>query len=112
MMWWDTAQALLVRDASLLIEGALAKFSEVLARRAQEFRHTPQIGRTHGVHAEPITFGLKVANWYAENQRNIGRFADAAAQMRIGQDFRCGRECLTPGPRKSKSAFASGLVST
>src|SRR5205814_9840501 len=58
----DTAQALLVRDASRLIEGALAKFSEVLARRAQEFRHTPQIGRTHGVHAEPITFGLKVAN--------------------------------------------------
>jgi adenylosuccinate lyase len=81
----DTAQALLVRDASRLIEAALARFSDVLARRAQEFRHTPQIGRTHGVHAEPITFGLKVANWYAENQRNIERFADAAAQMRIGK---------------------------
>ena len=81
----DTAQALLVRDASRLIEAGLAKFSEVLARRAQEFRHTPQIGRTHGVHAEPITFGLKLANWYAENQRNIERFADAAAQMRIGK---------------------------
>ena len=81
----DTAQALLVREASHLIEAALAKFSDVLARRAQEFRHTPQIGRTHGVHAEPITFGLKVANWYAENQRNIERFADAAAQMRIGK---------------------------
>src|SRR5229473_2117072 len=67
----DTAQALLVRDASRLIEAALVKFSEVLAKRAQEFRHTPQIGRTHGIHAEPITFGLKVANWYAENQRNI-----------------------------------------
>jgi len=81
----DTAQALLVRDASRLIEAALARFSDVLARRAQEFRHTPQIGRTHGMHAEPITFGLKVANWYAENQRNIERFADAAAQMRIGK---------------------------
>jgi adenylosuccinate lyase len=81
----DTAQALLVRDASRLIEAGLAEFSEVLARRAQEFRHTPQIGRTHGVHAEPITFGLKVANWYAENQRNMGRFADAAAQMRVGK---------------------------
>jgi len=81
----DTAQALQVRDASRLIESALAKFSDVLARRAQEFRHTPQIGRTHGVHAEPITFGLKVANWYAENQRNMERFADAAAQMRIGK---------------------------
>ena len=81
----DTAQALLVRDASRLIEAGLAKFGEALARRAQEFRHTPQIGRTHGVHAEPITFGLKVANWYAENQRNIERFADAAAQLRIGK---------------------------
>ena len=81
----DTAQALLVRDASRLIEAALAKFSEVLARRAQEFRKTPQIGRTHGIHAEPITFGLKIANWYAENQRNIGRFEDAAAQMRVGK---------------------------
>src|SRR5690349_20357425 len=81
----DTAQALLLRDASRLIEAALVKFSDVLAKRAQEFRHTPQIGRTHGVHAEPITFGLKMANWYAENQRNIGRFEDAAAQMRVGK---------------------------
>lgn len=81
----DTAQALLVRDASRLIEAALVKLSDVLAKRAQEFRHTPQIGRTHGVHAEPITFGLKVANWYAENQRNIERFADAADQMAVGK---------------------------
>jgi adenylosuccinate lyase len=81
----DTAQALMVRDASRLIESALEKFSEVLAKRAQEFRHTPQIGRTHGIHAEPITFGLKIANWYAENQRNITRFRDAAAQMAVGK---------------------------
>jgi adenylosuccinate lyase len=81
----DTAQALMIRDASRLIASALAKFSEVLARRAQEFRHTPEIGRTHGVHAEPITFGLKVANWYAENQRNIARFRDAASQMAVGK---------------------------
>ena len=81
----DTAQALLVRDASRLIESALVEFSDVLARRAQQFRNTPQIGRTHGIHAEPITFGLKIANWYAENQRNIDRFADAAAQMRVGK---------------------------
>ena len=81
----DTAQALLVREASVLIKAALVKFSHILARRAQEFRHTPQIGRTHGVHAEPITFGLKVANWYAENQRNIERFAEAAEQMRVGK---------------------------
>ncbi len=81
----DTAQALLVRDASRLIEAALVKFSDVLAKRAQEFRHTPQIGRTHGIHAEPITFGLKVANWFAENQRNQERFRDAAGQMAVGK---------------------------
>src|SRR6202045_4197960 len=81
----DTAQALQVREASRLIEAALVRFGDVLARRAQEFRHTPQIGRTHGVHAEPITFGLKIANWYAENQRNQQRFRDATAQMAVGK---------------------------
>src|SRR6267143_994568 len=67
----DTAQALQVREASKLIERDLVMFGEILDLRAHEFRHTPQIGRTHGVHAEPITFGLKIANWFAENQRNI-----------------------------------------
>jgi adenylosuccinate lyase len=81
----DTAQALLVQDASRLIEAALAKFGDVLGKRAQEFRHTPQIGRTHGIHAEPITFGLKIANWFAENERNQGRFRDAAVQMAVGK---------------------------
>ncbi len=81
----DTAQALQVRDASRLIERALVMFGEVLDVRAHEYQHTPQIGRTHGVHAEPITFGLKIANWFAENQRNIVRFRDAAAQMNVGK---------------------------
>jgi adenylosuccinate lyase len=81
----DTAQALQVRDASLLIERALVTFGEILDLRAHEYQHTPQIGRTHGVHAEPITFGLKIANWFTENQRNIARFRDAAAQMAVGK---------------------------
>src|SRR5438105_4926133 len=81
----DTAQALLLREASRWIEAALVKFGDVLAKRAQEFRHTPQIGRTHGIHAEPITFGLKIANWFAENERNQQRFRDAAAQMAVGK---------------------------
>jgi adenylosuccinate lyase len=81
----DTAQALQVRDASKLIERSLVLFGEILDLRAHEFRHTPQIGRTHGVHAEPITFGLKIANWFSENQRNIGRFREAAAQMAVGK---------------------------
>jgi adenylosuccinate lyase len=81
----DTAQALLIREASKLIEAGLARFGEVLAKRAREFQHTPQIGRTHGIHAEPITFGLKIANWYAENRRNQERFRAAAQQMAVGK---------------------------
>ena len=52
----DTAQALLIRDASKLIEEAIARFAEILEKRAWEFKDTPEIGRTHGIHAEPITF--------------------------------------------------------
>jgi adenylosuccinate lyase len=81
----DTAQALQIRDASKLIERGLVMFGEILDLRAHEFRYTPQIGRTHGIHAEPITFGLKIANWFAENQRNIERFRDAAAQLAVGK---------------------------
>jgi adenylosuccinate lyase len=81
----DTAQALQIRDASHLIERDLVLFAEILDLRAHQFRSTPQIGRTHGIHAEPITFGLKIANWFAENQRNIKRFRDAATQMAVGK---------------------------
>src|ERR1700720_3653000 len=81
----DTAQALLIRDASHLIERDLVLFAEILDLRAHQFRNTPQIGRTHGIHAEPITFGLKIANWFAENQRNIARFRDASAQLGVGK---------------------------
>ncbi len=81
----DTAQALLVRDASRLIERDLVIFGEILDLRAHEFRQTPQIGRTHGIHAEPITFGLKIANWFSENQRNIARFREAARNMEFGK---------------------------
>src|SRR5258706_4111835 len=81
----DTAQALQVRDASKLIERGLVMFGEILDLRAHEFRKTPQIGRTHGIHAEPITFGLKIANWFAENERNQERFRAAAAQMAVGK---------------------------
>src|SRR5260370_17257167 len=77
----DTAQALLVRDASHIIERDLVILGEVLDVRAHEFQHTPQIGRTHGVHAEPITFGLKIANWFAENQRNIAPFPQPAPTL-------------------------------
>ncbi len=94
----DTAQALLLRDASRLIEQGLEGFGEVLKRRAFEFKDTPQIGRTHGVHAEPITFGLKLANWYAENRRNTQRFRAAAAQMAVGKISGAVGNCAHLGP--------------
>jgi adenylosuccinate lyase len=81
----DTAQALLVKQASTIIRNDLQRLIDVLKRRALEFKHTPQIGRTHGVHAEPITFGLKLANWYSEMVRNLNRFEMAAEQMAVGK---------------------------
>jgi adenylosuccinate lyase len=81
----DTAQALLVREASALLLAGLNRLGEILKKRAFEFQHTPMIGRTHGIHAEPITFGCKLAIWYAENQRNVERLAFAAEQMRVGK---------------------------
>ncbi len=57
----------------------------MLKRRALEFKHTPTIGRTHGIHAEPTTFGLKLLNWYAEMERNLTRFDAAAEDMRVGK---------------------------
>ena len=81
----DTAQALQVAEASGIIRSGLEALLAVLKRRAVEFKHTPTIGRTHGIHAEPTTFGLKLLNWYAEMQRNITRFNAAAEEMRVGK---------------------------
>jgi len=81
----DTAQALQIREASQLLLAGVERLGDVLKRRALEFKHTPMVGRTHGIHAEPITFGWKLAIWYAENQRNLGRLRFAAEQMRVGK---------------------------
>ena len=81
----DTAQALLIQQASSLIAADLELLAEVLERRAFEFKDTPMIGRTHGIHAEPITFGFKIANWYSETQRNIARFKAASEDLRVGK---------------------------
>jgi len=81
----DTAQALQIKAASAQIREDLLGLIEVLKKRALEFKHTPTIGRTHGIHAEPTTFGLKLLNWYAEMRRNLERFDAAAEQIRIGK---------------------------
>jgi adenylosuccinate lyase len=81
----DTAQALQIAQASRLIARGVAALLESLGRRALEFQHTVQIGRTHGIHAEPITFGLKFALWYDELRRHARRLESAAEDMRVGK---------------------------
>jgi adenylosuccinate lyase len=81
----DTAQALQLQQASAILLGGLEALAAVLARRAHEFRDTVQIGRTHGVHAEPVTFGLKLAIWYDEALRGLGRLRAAAEELRVGK---------------------------
>jgi adenylosuccinate lyase len=81
----DTAQALLLQQTSAILLDDLEKLRDVLERRAKEFQHTVQIGRTHGVHAEPITFGRKLAIWYEEAGRNLTRLRAAAEDLRVGK---------------------------
>ncbi|MDR3699685.1 MAG: adenylosuccinate lyase [Candidatus Sulfopaludibacter sp.] len=81
----DTAQALLMQQAAAIVIRDLEALRAVLKRRALEFQHTVQIGRTHGVHAEPITFGLKLAIWYQESERNLVRLRAAAEDVRVGK---------------------------
>ncbi|HBB40516.1 MAG: adenylosuccinate lyase [Nitrospirae bacterium CG18_big_fil_WC_8_21_14_2_50_70_55] len=110
----DTGLALQVRDASDLIDADLDALLAVLKRRAFEHRQTVQVGRSHGIHAEPTTFGLKLALWYAEMARNRERFTAARRQMEVGmlsgavgtfahcdprvETLACARLGLTPAP--------------
>ncbi len=81
----DTAQALQMRDACDVVVRGIAGLMDAVRARAAEHRHTPMIGRTHGVHAEPMTFGLKLALWYAELQRDLERVLRAREVVSIGK---------------------------
>ena len=81
----DTGLCVQLAQASDVILEDLEKLAAVLKRRAVEFKHTPTIGRTHGVHAEPTTFGLKLLLWYSETLRNIDRMKHAAENIRVGK---------------------------
>lgn len=81
----DTAQALQIKEASDLIESELLHFLSTLKEQAVRHKDTPMVGRTHGVHAEPTTFGLKLAVWYSEMQRNLERFRRARANLEVGK---------------------------
>lgn len=81
----DTAQGYQLKQANDLIRKDLDRFLQVLKARAIEHKYTVTMGRTHGVHAEPTTFGLKVARWYSECKRNIQRFETAARGVEAGK---------------------------
>ncbi len=81
----DTALALQIRDAGRFVRDGVVKVRDALRRRALEFRHTPCIGRTHGVHAEPTTFGLKLLVFHAEMERNLARLDRALEEASVGK---------------------------
>jgi adenylosuccinate lyase len=81
----DTANALLLRDAAGILLKKVDQFIEVLKRRAVEFKNTPQVGRTHGIHAEPTSFGLTFALWFDEMRRNRERLLRARDAVAVGK---------------------------
>ncbi|WP_284141357.1 adenylosuccinate lyase [Virgibacillus sp. LDC-1] len=81
----DTALSFILKQANAIIRKDLHRFIDILKQRAMEHKHTVMMGRTHGVHAEPTTFGLKLALWYEEMQRNLERFELAAKNIEFGK---------------------------
>lgn len=81
----DTALSYLLKQANEIIRADLQRFIDVLKEKAIEHKHTVMMGRTHGVHAEPTTFGLKLALWYEEMKRNLERFNEAAERVEFGK---------------------------
>lgn len=81
----DTATSLLLKEAGERIIAELTRLRDTIGRKALEHKDTPMVGRTHGVHGEPITFGLKLAVWYEEIKRQLKRMEDAVAEISVGQ---------------------------
>src|SRR6266545_3626398 len=81
----DTANALLLRDACDILMAKIDGLLDVLKKRAIEFKHTPQVGRTHGIHAEPTSFGLTFALWYDEMRRDRERLLRAREAVAVGK---------------------------
>lgn len=110
----DTAWGVRLKQANKILKNDLERIISVLAEKAKAHKYTVMMGRTHGIHAEPTTFGLKCALWYAEMSRNLERFEKAAADVEFGklsgsvgtfanippevEEFTCEKLGLTPAP--------------
>ncbi|MEI3614938.1 adenylosuccinate lyase [Pseudogracilibacillus sp. SO30301A] len=115
----DTALSYLLKQANTIIRADLERFMDVLKEKAIEHKHTVMMGRTHGVHAEPTTFGLKLALWHEEMKRNLERFNEAAARVEFGklsgavgtyanidpyvEDYVCKNLGLSPAPLSTQT---------
>ncbi|WP_018664451.1 adenylosuccinate lyase [Heyndrickxia acidiproducens] len=115
----DTALSYVLKQANAIIEKDLENFIEILKNKALEHKYTVMMGRTHGVHAEPTTFGLKLALWYEEMKRNLERFKQAACGIEYGkisgavgtyanidpfvEKYVCGKLGLKPAPLSTQT---------
>lgn len=81
----DTSLGIMLRNSADVLIASAKELQTEIGRLAREHADTPEIGRTHGIHAEPITFGFKVANWYAELSRNITRLEQVRAEVAVGK---------------------------
>jgi adenylosuccinate lyase len=102
----DTSLALLLREATDILLDDVQALLEVLKRRAHEHRDTIMMGRSHGVHAEPVTFGLKLALWYSEMDRNRGRLLRAQETISVGKISGAVGTYANVDPRVEKLACA------
>ena len=81
----DTTLACQMREAGMVLRNKLRKLRTVLKRQALRYKHVPMVGRSHGIHAEPITMGLKLLVWYSETERNIARLDRTIEEISVGQ---------------------------
>jgi adenylosuccinate lyase len=106
----DTALALQLKDAAQILSRDITALLEVLEQKAIEYKHTMMMGRTHGVHAEPITFGLKLARWVDEMRRNASRLADAERMISVGKiSGAVGTHASVPPEVEEKACARLGL---
>ena len=108
---WDTATSLQLRDAATLLEAELERLEGVLVAKAREHKYTLMVGRTHGIHAEPMTFGLVLALWVDEVRRGRARLAAAKASIAVGKiSGAVGTHATVPASAEERICHELGLA--
>jgi adenylosuccinate lyase len=124
----DTSFAILLKEASDLIIEDIKRLLEAIKKRAFEHKNTPMMGRSHGIHAEPVTFGIKLALWYDEMRRNLRRMEAARETIAYGkisgavgtfaniepqiEEYVCNKTGLKPAPVQPRSSSATAMLNS